>query len=55
MRAQGFDRKKLVYHSNLQPYLAYWGIFWTIFFCLVSGFACFWSFNAAGFLTNCMY
>ncbi|KDQ61937.1 hypothetical protein JAAARDRAFT_31430 [Jaapia argillacea MUCL 33604] len=50
-KAQGFDRKKLVYHSNLQPYLSYWGIFWTATFILINGFEVFWSFNASGFLT----
>ena len=53
MRAQGIDRKKLVYHSNLQPWLAYWGIFWNIIFILVNGFECFWAFSASSFLTAC--
>lgn len=30
MKAQGIDRTKLVYFSNLQPYLSYWGIFWYV-------------------------
>ncbi|OJT02950.1 Dicarboxylic amino acid permease [Trametes pubescens] len=51
MRAQGLDRTKLIYHSKLQPYLAYWGIGWITFFILINGFAVFWDFNAAGFLT----
>ncbi|KAH9851886.1 general amino acid permease 1 [Lenzites betulinus] len=50
-RAQGLDRTKLVYHSKLQPYLAYWGIFWISLFILINGFAVFWDFNASGFLT----
>ncbi|KAI8996470.1 general amino acid permease 1 [Trametes punicea] len=50
-RAQGLDRKKLVYHSNLQPYLACWGLFWITIFILINGFAVFWDFNASGFLT----
>ena len=53
LRVQGIDRKKLVYHSNLQPWLAYWGIFWNIIFILVNGFECFWNFTAASFLTAC--
>ncbi len=53
MRAQGLDRTKLIYHSKLQPYLAYWGIGWITFFILINGFAVFWDFNAAGFLTAC--
>lgn len=55
MKAQGFDRRKLVYSSSLQPYLSYWGIFWTIFFILVNGYAVFWDFNASGFLTACAF
>ncbi|OBZ74157.1 Arginine permease [Grifola frondosa] len=51
MKAQGLDRKKLVYHSSLQPWLSYWGIFWISLFILINGFAVFWNFNASGFLT----
>ncbi|KDQ61931.1 hypothetical protein JAAARDRAFT_526914 [Jaapia argillacea MUCL 33604] len=51
-KAQGLDRKKLVYHSSLQPYLAYWGIFWNALFILINGFAVFWGFTASGFLTS---
>ncbi|KZT43138.1 general amino acid permease 1 [Sistotremastrum suecicum HHB10207 ss-3] len=50
-KAQGLDRKKLVYYSSLQPYLAWWGLFWTSLFILINGFAVFWDFNASGFLT----
>ena len=38
MKAQGLDRKKLVYHSNLQPYLSIWGVFWVVIFILINGF-----------------
>jgi len=51
-KAQRLDRKSLVYYSSLQPYLCYWGIFWTVFFALVSGFTVFFDFQAAGFLTH---
>ncbi|KAI0642018.1 general amino acid permease 1 [Trametes meyenii] len=50
-RAQGIDRKKLVYYNPLQPYLSYWGLFWITIFILINGFSVFWKFNAAGFLT----
>lgn len=53
MKAQGFDRTKLVYHSKLQPYLSIWGIFWVSIFILVNGIAVFWDFNASDFLTSC--
>ncbi|KAI0792215.1 general amino acid permease 1 [Abortiporus biennis] len=50
-RAQGLDRKKLTYFSYLQPWLSYWGIFWTTIFIIINGFEVFWGFTAAGFLT----
>jgi yeast amino acid transporter len=52
-KAQGIDRTNLIYHNTLQPYLAYWGIFWTTFFTLVNGYAVFFHFNTADFLTCC--
>ncbi|KZT25359.1 general APC amino acid permease [Neolentinus lepideus HHB14362 ss-1] len=51
MRAQGRDRKQLIYFSSLQPWLSYWGVFWTTLFILINGFEVFWHFNASGFLT----
>ncbi|EJD48092.1 general APC amino acid permease [Auricularia subglabra TFB-10046 SS5] len=51
MKAQGIDRKKLIYHSNLQPYLSYWGVFWNGLFIIINGFDVFFDFTAAGFLT----
>lgn len=53
MLAQGFDLTKNSYHNRLQPYVAYWGAAWTLFFILINGFAVFWHFDAAGFLTAC--
>lgn len=49
--AQGFDPKQNAYHNAWQPYVSYWGIFWTTFFILVTGFQVFWSFNASDFFT----
>ncbi|TFK48431.1 general amino acid permease 1 [Heliocybe sulcata] len=51
LKAQGRDRTELIYYSSLQPWLSYWGIFWTSIFILINGFEVFWDFNAAGFLT----
>ena len=51
MKAQGFDRRKLIYNSGLQPWLSYWGIFWITLFILINGFEVFFDFTAAGFLT----
>ncbi|RDB18585.1 putative proline-specific permease put4 [Hypsizygus marmoreus] len=52
MKHQGFDLRKNVYNNRLQPYVAYWGIFWTIFFIIVNGYAVFFDFNASDFLTS---
>ncbi|KAJ3485871.1 hypothetical protein NLI96_g4646 [Meripilus lineatus] len=50
-KAQGLDRKQLIYHSSLQPWLSIWGVFWTIIFILINGLSVFWDFNASDFLT----
>lgn len=50
MLAQGFDLKANIYNHSWQPYLAWWGIFWTVFFTLVNGYAVFFSFNISDFL-----
>ncbi|OCH96296.1 general amino acid permease 1 [Obba rivulosa] len=52
LRYQGYNRKEIVYHSNLQPYLSIWGIFWLSLFILINGFEVFWKFNASSFLTH---
>jgi amino acid permease len=38
---------------HLQPWLSIWGLSWCIFFIIINGFAVFWDFTAAGFLTAC--
>lgn len=53
--AQGYDPASNAYHNKMQPYIAYWGAAWTLFFIFVNGFAVFWNFTAAGFLTACTY
>ncbi|KAF8916133.1 general APC amino acid permease [Mucidula mucida] len=50
MIAQGFDLKSNVYHNNWQPWISYWGVFWTVFFTLVNGYAVFFDFNVSDFL-----
>lgn len=52
MRAQGFNRDNLAFRSRLQPYLAYWGIFWNIMIILISGFKVFWSFDGQTFVSS---
>jgi amino acid transporter len=49
--AQGYDMTKNSYHNRFQPYVAYWGAGWTLFFIIINGFEVFWNFNATGFLT----
>jgi amino acid transporter len=51
MIAQGFDLTKNAYNNPYQPYIAYWGCGWTLFFILVNGYAVFFKFTAAGFFT----
>ncbi|KAJ1300845.1 hypothetical protein OPQ81_002485 [Rhizoctonia solani] len=51
LKAQGIDRKKFIYYSPLQPYLSYWGFFWSGLIILINGFAVFFDFNASDFLT----
>lgn len=52
-KAQGIDRKKLLYYNPLQPYLAYWGTFWLFIFILINGFTVFFKFNVSLFITSC--
>ena len=49
-KAQGFDRKKSAYYSNLQPWLSIWGVFWCALLIIINGFAVFFDFNASDFL-----
>ncbi|KAJ6485637.1 general APC amino acid permease [Mycena sanguinolenta] len=51
MTAQGYELKKNVYNNPLQPYLAYWGMGWTLFFVFMNGYAVFFKFNTSLFLT----
>jgi len=51
MKAQGYDLTKNVYNNPFQPYLAYWGIGWTLFFILMNGYAVFFKFESSLFLT----
>ncbi|KAJ6474095.1 general APC amino acid permease [Mycena vulgaris] len=51
MKAQGYDLTKNVYNNPLQPYLAYWGMGWSLFFILMNGYAVFFKFESSLFLT----
>ena len=50
---QGFDLTENVYHNRWQPFIAYWGLFWSAFLILINGFTIFFHFTAADFLTSC--
>lgn len=39
-----------IYRFPLQPFAAMWGIFWSIFYILVSGITVFWDFKASSFV-----
>ena len=45
LERQGVDRTKFIYYGNLQPYLSYWGVFWSAFCILINGFYLFWDFK----------
>ncbi|TFK39733.1 general APC amino acid permease [Crucibulum laeve] len=51
LKAQGFDRRVNAYYNRWQPYVAYWGIFWTLFFTLINGFEVFFNWNTSSFFT----
>ena len=51
MIAQGFDLKQNAYNHPWQPYISYWGVFWTAVFILITGFKVFWKFNVSDFFT----
>ena len=55
LKAQGLDRKKLLYYNPFQPYLAYWGSFWLLIFIFINGFTVFWNFDVSKFITSCAY
>jgi len=51
LTAQGYDPSKNSYNNRWQPYVAYWGAGWTLFFILINGLTVFWKFTASGFFT----
>ncbi|KAF5362276.1 hypothetical protein D9756_002203 [Leucocoprinus leucothites] len=52
MVAQGIDPKTNAYHNPLQPWISYWGMFWTGLFILVNGYDVFFTWNTSKFLTS---
>jgi amino acid transporter len=52
IQAQDRDVRENAYNNKFQPYLAYWGCAWTVFFILINGFKVFFGkFKASGFIT----
>ncbi|KAL4072265.1 general amino acid permease 1 [Scleroderma citrinum] len=41
-----------VYRSPLQPYAAMWGVFWAVFYILITGISVFFHFNASSFVSS---
>jgi len=54
MLVQGTDPKSNMYHNRFQPWICYWGMFWTGLFILINGYAVFFEWDTARFLTSCM-
>ncbi|KIM29391.1 hypothetical protein M408DRAFT_112567 [Serendipita vermifera MAFF 305830] len=52
MKAQNIDRTQLIYKSSLQPWLSYWGLFWTSIFILINGYDVFFAWDTSRFLTS---
>ena len=54
LKAQGYDRSKLPFSSSLQPFAAWYAVFWTLLICFFSGFSTFLKGNwvVADFVTN---
>ncbi|THH02885.1 hypothetical protein EW026_g33 [Hermanssonia centrifuga] len=54
LKAQGFDRTKLPFHSKLQPYAAWYAMIFCLVICIFSGWAVFLkdSWDTATFVTN---
>jgi yeast amino acid transporter len=51
MKAQGVDRRRLVYSSRFQPVLAWWGLAWNALFVVFAGLPALVRFSAAGLVT----
>jgi yeast amino acid transporter len=52
LRAQGISRPESMYQNKLQPYLAYYTVFWTTILILISGITVFWDFSADKFVAS---
>lgn len=52
MLVQGIDPKSNVYYNRFQPWICYWGMFWTGLFILISGYAVFFEWSTARFLIS---
>ena len=44
---------ELLYYNPLQPYLSWWGIFWSTFFLIISGLRTWFKWDTSTFLTYC--
>ena len=54
-KKQGFSREDLVYRGPFQPYLSWWGLFWSTLFIIISGIQTWFKWNTSTFFTYCKY
>ena len=52
-KKQGFNRKELLYYTPFQPYLSWWGFFWSTFFLIISGLQTWFKWNTSTFFIYC--
>ncbi|KAJ3568280.1 hypothetical protein NP233_g5815 [Leucocoprinus birnbaumii] len=52
MSAQGIDPASNTYYNRFQPYVAYWGLFWTGLFIIVNGYSVFFDWDTSFFLIS---
>ncbi len=51
--AQQYNFTQGFYHNRWQPFVAYWGAGWSLFFTLFAGFQVFWKFDGKTFVIAC--
>ena len=52
-KKERLSRQEFIYRSPLQPYLAWWGVFWTTFFVITSGIQTWFKWDTSAFFTFC--
>ncbi|BFZ60921.1 lysine permease [Saitoella coloradoensis] len=52
LRHRGVSRGSLPFKAMLQPWFAYYGLFWCVLITITQGFSAFWDFDASKFFTS---